>query len=1018
MRSSSSIRTTALVVGMALVATFTAGLAAVADEAPSLTFESGGNPIIGDGSYYSADAAPLVVDDRLYIYTGHDEASPQQASFVMKDYGVLATDDVDAGTWTHSPRNLVPGEVFAWATGNAAYAGHVVQGADERFYWYTPVEWDNPSVPNRMAIGVAVSDSPLGPWHDAIGEPLLTWTDVFGSSTSGQEVIDPHVFIDLDGRVYLYWGSWGVARVVELESTMTALGGEITKLSGLTSFFEAPWVFEREGTYYLAYDWKRAGSECTPSNYQACVAYATADSPLGPWTYQGIILGGTSATTVHPSVIEFDGRWWLTYHTKDAVGGGHFRRSVAIDEVTWDGDRMLPVTQTWADDPAFRLGDNVAVDAQVSASYTEQPPMRLGALNDGRALTAVLPPDQWGNYRGTKSSNPSDWVMYEWEAPVRTASVGIQFHRDSNWIRSPASWVVEYRDAEGDWRPVEGAEYPTATNVWQTVSFAPVTTTALRATFRGLDNGAYVHSVAVSEWEVYAVQADELVPTEMWTEVGEPPNMPAAVRLPFGSAGDLWVPVNWRAIDPTAYATTGTFTVEGRALGQAGGYVTAVVRVGGEPIPEPVDTTPPTVAVAVAVSGTSGVDGWFSGPVTARVLADDETSYLLTVDVRVDDGEWSTSEGVRSADITLADEGEHIVVGRARDAAGNTSEPISRTVRIDRTAPELSALLNERTRKVRVEASDALSGLDRVEYRIDGAGEWAEVASNGVVEMPDALPHKVVVRAHDRAGNVATVTVAVPLEDGAVLTGNVAPYATPSAAYTSPWESVAGLNDGSNDVFEADATKLGATWGTWDRVGQQWAQLTWGFDVTVDQVGAWWYRNAMDSQNSGMIPPRSWALEYLDADGVTWRSVTLLPDLEYDRTSDGFAQVTFEPVTTRAMRVVAEAWGAGPGGGSIGIREWQVIAAPVLSTEVEAAVPEYRPATCTEGVETPAVIVIPEVRGVVYEVDSGEVDSGEVEVPEGSTVVVLARPAEGFTLAGTRQAVTWRFSGKGPSCAE
>lgn len=94
-----------------------------------------------------------------------------------------------------------------------------------------------------------------------------------------------------------------------------------------------------------------------------------------------------------------------------------------------------------------------------------------------------------------------------------------------------------------------------------------------------------------------------------------------------------------------------------------------------------------------------------------------------------------------------------------------------------------------------------------------------------------------------------------------------------------------------------------------------------------------------------------------------------------------------------------------------------MIAAPVLGTEVEAAVPEHRPATCTAGAETPAVIVIPEVRGVVYWV-RGEVVSGEVEVPVGGTVVVLARPAEGFTLAGPRQGVTWRFSGKGPSCAE
>src|SRR5699024_5769681 len=158
--------------------------------------------------------------------------------------------------------------------------------------------------------------------------------------------------------------------------------------------------------------------------------------------------------TVHPSLIEFDGVWYLTYHTKDSDGGGHFRRSVAIDEVQWDGDRILPVTQTWADDPALRLSTNLATEAHVSASFTEPPPMRLGALNDGRATTALLPPDQWGNYRGTTNTVPSDWIMYSWDAPVRTDGAGIQFHRDSNWIRPPASWEIEYVDADGDWAPV------------------------------------------------------------------------------------------------------------------------------------------------------------------------------------------------------------------------------------------------------------------------------------------------------------------------------------------------------------------------------------------------------------------------------------------------------------------------------------------------------------------------------------------------------------------------------------
>ncbi len=919
----------AAVAATALMTALTALPAAAEPPDPTRTIESAGNPIIADGSYYSADAAPLVVGDTLYVYTGHDEAGPQTGTFVMNDYGVLATDDVEAGVWEHYPDNLLPGEVFDWATGNAAYAGHVTTGADGRFYWYAPVQWERTDVPNRMVIGVAVSDSPVGPWEDAIGEPLLTWTDVFGGSANGQELIDPHVFTDDDGRVWMYWGAWSVARVVELEPTMTELKGEIQVLSGLTSFFEAPWVFKRGDTYYLAYDWKQAGSGCTPSNYQACVAYATADNPLGPWTYQGIILGGTSATTVHPSIIEFDGAWYLTYHTKDAVGGGHFRRSVAIDEVRWDGDRILPVTPTWADDPAFRLRANVAPEAEVSASFTESPPMRLGAVNDGfRATTALLPPDQWGNYRGQTSTVASDWVMYQWDAPVRTDGMGIQFHRDANWIRPPASWAVEYLDGRGEWRPVEGAVYPTEVGAWHEVSFEPVTTTALRATFTGAENGPYYHSVSVSEWEVYSVQADRLVPVGVTTAPGVAPELPPAVRLPFGAAGELWVPVSWRPVDPQAYAVPGVFTVQGRALGQEAGYVTAVVTVtdrpsGGE------DTQAPTVLLAP--SGTSGEDGWFSSDVVVRVTADDETDYLLTVEGRVGEGEWLSADGVRHVEVTVTEEGETVVTGRARDAAGNTSAEVTRTVRIDTTAPEVSAVLDEEARTVLVGATDALSGVAALEYRVDGAGAWQAVAAGAVITAPDALPHELAVRARDRAGNTRTVVVDIPLGDGAQLEGNLARYATPSASFTSSWESVAGLNDGTMDLWEDNAAEYGRQWGTWNRAGEQWARLDWGFDVTVDEIGVWWFRDTPDASNAGMIPPRTWVLHYLD--GQTWREVALDEGSAYGRRSDGFQRVAFAPVTTRALRIVAQSWGQADGGGSTGIREWQVAAAAAPEPE-------------------------------------------------------------------------------------
>lgn len=989
-----------------------------APAAGETAFHSDGNPILADGSYYSADAAPLVVDDTLYVYTGHDEAAEQQAGFEMHDYGVFATTDVGSGDWTHDPLAMDPGEVFGWATGDAAYAGQVARGTDGRFYWYAPVQWKNTDVPNRMAVGVAVADSPRGPWADAVGAPLLTWTDVFGTSTQGQEVIDPHVFVDNDGQAYLYWGSWGVARVVRLDASMTATVGEITTLRGLDDFYEAPWVFKRGGTYYLAYDWKRGGSDCTPSNYQACVAYATASSPLGPWTFQDIILGGTSATTVHPSVVEHGDRWYLTYHTKDAVGGGHFRRAVAIDEVRWDGDRMLPVTPTRADDPALRLSTNLATGADASASYTEQPPMTLRALNDGRVTTAMLPPDQWGTYRGTDSAVPSDWVQYDWPTPVRVGGVGTELHRDGNWIRPPESWVVEYRDADGAWQPVDGATYPTETDVWHTVTFTPVTTTALRATFRGLPEGAAVHSVAVSELEVDAVPATgpAEVPT-VWTAPGSAPELPAAVRMPFGDAGSLWVPVTWRPVDPAAYAEPGEVTVEGRALGQAAGYVTATVVVSPEPGPAPgPDTTAPT-ATATA-TGTEGDDGWFRSPVTVRVRAEDDRDYATTVETRTGDGAWTATTGTTHADVRVGAEGATTVQGRATDGAGNVSETVERTVRVDRTPPVVTAAVDPATRGVTVSVADALSGPGAVEYQLDGSGDWTALTPGEPVPAPDGLPHALAYRASDVAGNLATGTVTIPRDEGTALTGNVAPFATPTASSTSPWEAVTGLNDGGNTPDGSDPALLGAAWGTWPEVGEQWAQLTWDDDVTVDRARLWWYQNVADEDAAGLIAPRSWVLQYLDPDGTTWRDVALADGSAYGRDRDAFVPVAFAPVTTRALRVVAQSWGQAPQQGSTGIRELQVLAAdagPGTPTPVTPVAPSFEPPVCVDGAATRGVLTVPEVPGVDYTVD-GVPTVGARELEPGAVVTVLAAPAEGYAFADGPGVVSFAFRSDEPDC--
>ena len=540
----------------------------------SRTFRSSGNPILADGSCFTAAAAPLSHGGRLFLYVGHDEPSPDFGGFVMNDYAVMESTDPAGGDWILHQRNLVPAQVFSWATGAKAFAGHCLHGKDGRFYWYVPIEAEGN--PPRMAIGAAVSETPTGPWKDAAGKPLVTWQDVFGNSESGQEVIDPHVFIDDDGQAYLYWGSWGKARVVRLDDSMTAAVGKIQEMDGLHAFFEAPWVFKRGNLYYMAYDWKQAGSEWTPSNYQACIAYATANNPLGPWTFRDVILSGTSATTVHPSIIEHAGTWWITYHTRDARGGGHFRRSVAIDEIRWDGDRLLRVKPTLANPPEFQPSRNLARDATPSASFTEQPPMTLAALHDGRVSSVRLPPDQWGNFRGKTNRVTSDWIRYDWRRPVRIGGVGIEFHQDPDWTRPPESWMLEYLDSDGAWKPVVGANYPIQPDLWHEIRFEPITTTALRATLHGQRNGELTHSLFVSEWEVHGVQAASLPEIEV-DVVNGMPVFPESIDLEFPSVGKLSVPLVWRSMQQRKMPP-GSYVGDARAIGQAGGFIRAKTR--------------------------------------------------------------------------------------------------------------------------------------------------------------------------------------------------------------------------------------------------------------------------------------------------------------------------------------------------------------------------------------------------------------------------------------------------------
>ncbi|WP_260928116.1 family 43 glycosylhydrolase [Novosphingobium sp. 9] len=509
------------------------GLAPLHADTPSgIPIHAPGNPIMADGDYYSADPAPVVVDDKLWILAGRDQAPAGVNDFIMNEWQLLATSDPASGDWVHYPRIATPHDVFKWAAPDRAYAGQIIKGTNGKLYLYAPVIEANSDAKDQFAIGVAVADSPTGPWKDAHPSgPIISQRVPVANAIQN---IDPTPFVDDDGRVYIYWGTFGQLRGMELDKDMvTPKGPEVevpTGHSGLTGFFEAPWLMKRHGTYYMLYAANNAGptSPCTPAVYHACIAYGTAPSPMGPWTYRGIALGPVSSTTSHPGAVEFKGKWYLVYHTADAKGGDHFRRSVAIDEMHFDDSvtpaRIETVIPTRRPGPPPSPTRNIAGAAVATASNSPVPLQYwIKALNDGIVRDNPLPPDMWGSW---SPHNPkTQWLEYRWAKPVTVNGARMRFFADhpagsGEGVAPPAAWQLFYWQ-KGAWKPIlTPRQYPTGVDGFDGVAFPAVTTRCLRAVLTASGDGKSNAAFGVQEWEVLSPKA--ALPTPA------PKDMPAA----------------------------------------------------------------------------------------------------------------------------------------------------------------------------------------------------------------------------------------------------------------------------------------------------------------------------------------------------------------------------------------------------------------------------------------------------------------------------------------------------------
>jgi beta-xylosidase len=278
------------------------------------------NPIIKEKC--TGDPAALVYKDKVYLYAGHDEAPNDFNFYKMNEWLVYSSSDM-----VHWQEHPVPLKVtdFSWAKADA-WASQVIE-RNGKFYWYVTVEH---STIKGKAIGIAVSDSPTGPFKDALGKALITNNMTTHTDISWDD-IDPTVIIDDDGQAYIFWGNT-VCHYAKLKENMIELDGPIQTID-LPNFTEAPWIHKKNDWYYLSYAYQ----------FPEKIAYAMSKSITGPWEFKGILneIAGNSNTN-HQSIIEFKGKDYFIYHNGSIQpNGGSFRRSVCIDYLFYNPDGTI-----------------------------------------------------------------------------------------------------------------------------------------------------------------------------------------------------------------------------------------------------------------------------------------------------------------------------------------------------------------------------------------------------------------------------------------------------------------------------------------------------------------------------------------------------------------------------------------------------------------------------------------------------------------------------------------------------
>ncbi|MCI1186201.1 family 43 glycosylhydrolase [Hymenobacter sp. DH14] len=341
------------------------------------------NPFITN--QFTADPTARVFNGRVYVYPSHDiRCGPGRGRsgwFCMEDYHVFSsanlTDWTDHGVIVTQNKVpwVQPDSYAMWAPDCVFRNGH--------YYFYFPATPRDTTGGKGFRIGVAVATQPTGPFVPQ-PQPIA---DVRG--------IDPNVFINKDGQAYLYW-SQGNIYGAKLKDNMLELATAPQTLGELPAkgLKEGPFVFERNGTYYLTYP--------HVANKTERLEYATSASPLGPFTVQGVFMdeSPTGCWTNHHSIIEFNRQWYLFYHHNDLSPQFDKNRSIRLDSLFFEPDGRIRKVM-----PTLR---GVGLTAARQKNQLD----RYSRLSPGGASIAFL--DTANRFGGWKTvlAGPQSWVQY------------------------------------------------------------------------------------------------------------------------------------------------------------------------------------------------------------------------------------------------------------------------------------------------------------------------------------------------------------------------------------------------------------------------------------------------------------------------------------------------------------------------------------------------------------------------------------------------------------------------------